>query len=44
VVGLDELDGVLPVGTTYVTQAERQAILAQRKAAYDKRYAPYPQS
>jgi len=44
VVSLDELDGVLPVGTTYVTQAQRQAILAQRKAGYDNRYAPYPQS
>lgn len=44
VVAIDELDGVLPVGTTYVTAAERAAAIAQRKAGYESRFAPYPQS
>lgn len=39
VVKLNELSG-LPT----VTEAERQAQLAARKLAYDKRYAPYPQA
>lgn len=44
VVSIDDLDTVLPVGTTYVTAAQRAAALAERKAGYDTRYAPYPQS
>ena len=44
VVSLDDLNSVLPAGTTYATAAQRAADLAQRKAGYDNRYAPYPQS
>lgn len=40
---LGELDEILPVGTIYLTAAERAAQLATRKAGYDKRWAPYPQ-
>jgi hypothetical protein len=44
VVSLDDLNSVLPAGTTYATAAQRAADLAQRKAGYDNRYARYPQS
>ncbi|MGB8405468.1 MAG: DUF1214 domain-containing protein, partial [Mycobacterium sp.] len=44
VVSINDLSGVLPPGTTYVTAAERLAAIAQRKAGYDNRYAPYLQS
>lgn len=43
VVALDDLATALPAGTVYVTPAQRRAILAERKAGYDTRYAPYPQ-
>lgn len=43
VVALSDLSTVLPAGTTYVTVADRQAALDQRKAGYDNRFAPYPQ-
>lgn len=43
VVALSDLDTVLPAGTTYVTAAQRQAALDQRKAGFDNRFAPYPQ-
>ncbi|MGX9671113.1 DUF1214 domain-containing protein [Mycobacterium sp. HM-7] len=44
VVALSDLGTVLPAGTTYVTAAERQAALDERKAGFDKRFAPYPQA
>ena len=44
VVKLDQLAGVLPAGTVYVTPAERTAQLAVRKRGFDKRFAPYPQA
>jgi len=43
VVALSDLGTVLPAGTVYVTAAQRQAALDERKAGYDKRFAPYPQ-
>ncbi len=43
VVALSDLGTVLPAGTTYVTAAQRQAALDERKAGFDKRFAPYPQ-
>ncbi|MUL50124.1 DUF1214 domain-containing protein [Mycobacterium sp. CBMA293] len=43
VVSLSDLDSILPSGTTYVTAAQRQAALDERKAGYDKRFAPNPQ-
>ncbi|WP_244872633.1 MULTISPECIES: DUF1214 domain-containing protein [unclassified Mycolicibacterium] len=43
VVALSDLGSVLPAGTVYVTAAQRQAALDERKAGYDKRFAPYPQ-
>jgi hypothetical protein len=38
-----QLSSVVPVGTVYVTPAQRAAQLAARKAGFDKRFAPYPQ-
>ncbi|MDH6245142.1 hypothetical protein [Mycobacterium sp. OTB74] len=43
VVSIDDLGSVLPVGTTYVTAAQREAAIDQRKAGYDNRFTPYPQ-
>lgn len=43
VVALSDLGTVLPAGTVYVTAAQRQAALDERKAGFDKRFAPYPQ-
>ncbi|WP_371747003.1 hypothetical protein [Mycolicibacterium sp. YH-1] len=43
VVKLSELDGALPDGTVYYTPAQRAAQLAERKAGFDNRFAPYPQ-
>ncbi|WP_234791560.1 DUF1214 domain-containing protein [Mycolicibacterium mucogenicum] len=43
VVALSDLGTVLPAGTVYVTAAQRQAALDERKAGYEKRFAPYPQ-
>lgn len=44
VVTLDQLSTALPPTTKYVTTAERAAQLAERKADYDSRFAPYPQT
>lgn len=44
VVRLEDLDEHLPASTVYVTAAERAAQLAIRKAGFDKRWAPYPQT
>ena len=44
VVKLADLADYLPAGTVYVTPAERAAQLVARKAGFDKRWAPYPQS
>lgn len=44
VVALSDLSTVLPAGTTYVTAAQRQAALDERKAGFDKRFTPYPQA
>jgi Protein of unknown function (DUF1214) len=43
VVTLDQLSTVLPPTMKYVTAAERAAALAERKADYDSRFAPYAQ-
>ncbi|MDZ4267298.1 MAG: DUF1214 domain-containing protein [Mycobacterium sp.] len=43
VVELEDLDGELPAGTVYVTPEQRAAQLAERKAGFDKRWAPYIQ-
>jgi hypothetical protein len=43
VVSLDQLPGVLPVGTVPADAAVRQDQLAQRKSGFDRRFAPYPQ-
>ncbi len=43
VVKLEDLEDELPAGTVFVTPQERAAQLAERKAGYDKRWAPYPQ-
>lgn len=43
VVKLSELAGALPDGTVYYTPAQRAAQLAERKAGFDNRFAPYPQ-
>ncbi|WP_260941949.1 Ig-like domain-containing protein [Mycolicibacterium llatzerense] len=43
VVTLDQLGTVLPAGTKYVTDAERQAQLAARQDGYNGRFGPYPQ-
>ncbi|MDZ7882431.1 MAG: hypothetical protein U5N53_05730 [Mycobacterium sp.] len=43
VVRLSELASVLPPTTQYVTQEQRAAQLATRKAGFDNRFAPYPQ-
>lgn len=43
VVPLSELASVLPPTTQYVTQEQRAAQLATRKAGFDNRFAPYPQ-
>lgn len=43
VVPLDQLSTVLPPTTVYVTPDERLAQLADRKAGFDNRFAPYPQ-
>lgn len=43
VVPLSELAAALPVGTQYVTTAQRAAQIATRKAGFDHRFAPYPQ-
>lgn len=43
VVTLDQLGTVLPAGTKYVTDAERQAQLAARQDGYNDRFGPYPQ-
>lgn len=42
-VRLEDLPAELPSGTRWVTADERAAQLAARKAAYDLRFAPYPQ-
>ncbi|MGW0162877.1 hypothetical protein ACWDUN_26495 [Mycobacterium sp. NPDC003323] len=42
-VRLEDLPAELPATTRFVTEAERATQLAARKAAYDKRFAPYPQ-
>jgi hypothetical protein len=44
VVTMDQLASVLPPGTVYVTDDERNAQLESRKAGYDRRFAPYPQA
>ncbi|BBY62159.1 Ig-like domain-containing protein [Mycolicibacterium helvum] len=44
VVKLNELDGVLPDGTVFVTPDERAAQIATRQLGYSKRYTPYPQA
>ena len=43
VVSLAQLPSVLPPGTVYVTDDQREDQLELRKAGYDKRFAPYPQ-
>ncbi|MDY6998201.1 MAG: hypothetical protein SW019_16510 [Actinomycetota bacterium] len=43
-VKLEDLDEHLPAGTVYYTPAQRAAQLAERKAGYDRRWAPYPQA
>ncbi|MCF6390926.1 hypothetical protein L2K20_28510 [Mycobacterium sp. MBM] len=43
VVSLSELASVLPAGTQYVTETQRAAQIASRKAGFDNRFAPYPQ-
>ncbi|MBI5737197.1 MAG: hypothetical protein HY997_15130 [Mycolicibacterium neoaurum] len=43
VVSLSELPSVLPAGTQYVTETQRAAQIASRKAGFDNRFAPYPQ-
>lgn len=43
VVALSELPSVLPAGTQYVTETQRAAQIASRKAGFDNRFAPYPQ-
>ena len=43
VVKLEDLEDELPAGTVFVTPQERAAQLAERKAGYDKRWAPYSQ-
>ena len=42
-VTLDQLASVLPPETVYLSAAQRAAVLADRKAAYNRRYAPFPQ-
>ncbi|MGU3501221.1 hypothetical protein [Mycobacterium sp. C31M] len=42
-VRLEDLATELPPGTRFVTTAERAAQIAARKAAFDNRFAPYPQ-
>ncbi len=42
-VSLDQLSTALPVDTVYYTEAQRRAQLANRKAGFDTRFAPYPQ-
>ncbi|MGU3653704.1 hypothetical protein [Mycolicibacterium sp. A43C] len=42
-VRLEDLPAEMPPGTRWVTAGERAAQLAGRKAAYDLRFAPYPQ-
>jgi len=44
VVSLDRLQYVLPATTVYVTPDERQAQIDARRAGFDKRFAPYPQT
>ncbi len=44
VVKLNELDGVLPNGTVFVTPEQRAAQIATRQLGYNKRYTPYPQA
>ena len=44
VVKLEDLEDELPEGTVFVTPEQRAAQLAERKAGYDKRWAPYPQA
>nr|WP_205267658.1 Ig-like domain-containing protein [Mycolicibacterium sphagni] len=44
VVKLNELDGVLPDGTVFVTPEQRAAQIATRQLGYNKRYTPYPQA
>lgn len=43
VVPLSQLASELPPTTQYVTQEQRAAQLATRKAGFDNRFAPYPQ-
>ncbi|MDO3398978.1 hypothetical protein QWI29_02955 [Mycolicibacterium neoaurum] len=43
-VRLEDLPAEMPPGTRWVTGGERAAQLAGRKAAYDLRFAPYPQA
>jgi hypothetical protein len=43
VVTLDQLGTVLPDGTKYLTDAQRQAQLAARVDGYNDRFGPYPQ-
>jgi hypothetical protein len=44
VVKLNELDGVLPDGTVFVTAEQRAAQIAKLQLGYNKRYTPYPQA
>jgi hypothetical protein len=43
VVSLDELPGVLPVGTIPAGTQDRLDQIAARKSGFDNRFAPYPQ-
>lgn len=43
VVALNDLAADLPAGTQYVTEAQRAAQIASRKAGFDSRFGPYPQ-
>jgi hypothetical protein len=43
VVSLDDLPGVLPAGTVYVSPQDRLDQLALRKSGFNNRFAPYPQ-
>ena len=43
VVRLEDLQTALPPSTRYLTTEQREAQIAARKAAFDLRFAPYPQ-
>lgn len=44
VVALSDVSSVLPMGTVYVTPAERAVQIATRQEGFDRRFAPYPQT